>query len=330
MKKSVIYKKILRILILFYLLFVPSVYAANNPYPKYQSSPFGGQEISCTWYAWQQAHDRMNVDLPFWTNVETWYSKASKAGYSVGKTPKANSIMIWNYGEGFGGHAAYVTVVNGTTVIFDEGGSPMTSDGINIGEQYTLDEMNGFLVGFIYLDVPRVIQEKPQTNKPTTNNSTTNTQKKEETKPVVKSSDNTLSGLSIEGIKLEFSNEKLEYQFEVPYDLQNIKITATPNDSKATIIGNGNYNLEIGGNNFIIKVTAEDGSIKEYKINITRKEEEKIEEPNVKNDAKKEENSQNVNIEKKDNNKIIIAAIAISLVAITIIGIIIYKIIKRK
>lgn len=336
MKNSFIYKKINKVLVLIimYLVLVPNICAASNPYPQYQNSPFGGQVISCTWYAWQQAHDRMGVDLPFWTNVETWYSKASEAGYSVGREPKVNSIMIWDYGEGFGGHAAYVTGVNGDTVVFDEGGSPMTSDGINTNEEYPLTVINEFLVGFIYLDVPRKVETTPIIDNSSSNNNqevkpVEETKPVEVIKPVIKSSDNKLSNLFIEGVELEFNEDKLDYKIEVENSLQKINIAATANDSKATVSGDGDYNLNVGENVFVVKVTAEDESIREYNIIIIRKDKEKIIDKENSKLNNIEKNNQKTNKIQK-NNFITIIVIDISLILIFIVCLIIYKVKKHK
>lgn len=240
--------------------------AASNPYPKYEETIFGGQIINCTWYAWEQAHTKAGVDLPLWTYVETWYSKAEKAGYSVGKEPKPNSIMVWDYGEGFGGHVAYVTSVNGDTVIFNEGGSLMTESGIYEGNSFTMDEMSSFLVGFIYLD--NVPQKTEETTKQETTTSTV--------KETVKSSNNYLSDLVISNIDIDFNRETLNYNYNVQFNIQNITIEATTEDKKASITGTGTFSLIDGENNFTITVTAEDKSTREYHIIITREEQEII------------------------------------------------------
>lgn len=315
------------------LLFVQNVNAASNPYPKYQESPFGGQIVSCTWYAWQQAHDRMGVDLPLWTYVQTWYTKASKAGYSVGKTPKVNSIMVWDYGDGFGGHAAYVTGVDGNNITFDEGGSPMTNDGIYIGNQLTMDDMSSFLVGFIYLDVPKKVEEEPETNNNTTinNNNNTSTNQTEKKKTVVKSSDNSLKSLLIEGLDFEFKSDKLEYQLEAEYDLSEITIKATANDSKATVVGNDHYQLAVGENNFTVKITAENSAVKEYKINIIRKDEEKVfEENNVTEETQEDTKLDTTKEESQKKNKVVYIITGISSIIIIAFGLVVYKIKKHK
>lgn len=264
-------KKVIKLFLLIVLfnVMIINVNAKGNPYPKYEQSAFGGKIINCTWYAWQQAKDNTGVELPLWYNVETWYSKAAKAGYSVGKEPRAKSIMVWNYGEGYGGHVAYVTAVNGTAVSYNEGGSPMTESGIN-SDTMTLDDMSWFLVGFIYLDnVPTKapVQENPA--------QTTPTKPKTEPKPkeeVKKSSNNNLSSLKIEGIDFEFNKDTLEYNLEVDNNVDKIKVEAQKEDSKASIEGELEKDLVVGQNTITIKVIAEDKSEKAYTLDIKRKD----------------------------------------------------------
>lgn len=53
-------------------------------------------------------------------------------------------------------------------------------------------------------------------------------------------------------------------------DASSVKITATEADSNAKAEGDGTKKLSYGVNNFVIKVTAEDGTIKTYTIAVTR------------------------------------------------------------
>jgi len=286
-----------------------TVNAKSNPYPKYEESVFGGKIINCTWYAWEQAKNNMGVELPFWTYVQTWYNKAKKAGYSVGKEPKPNSLMIWNYGEGFGGHVAYVTSVEGTTVNYKEGGSLMTESGINT-DSMTLDMMSSFLVGFIYLDEVPKQQTPEQPTKPS----------KEEAKPkaeqLVKSSNNYLSNFTISGINFSFTKDIFDYAFTVFNEIENVTIEASPEDTKSSIAGTGTFPLTLGENNFNIIVTAEDKTTKEYHILITRKEVEK----QIEAQEKKEKQLENQTEEKpKDRKKILLKMTAFSFLIVSLI-----------
>lgn len=85
------------------------------------------------------------------------------------------------------------------------------------------------------------------------------------------SSDNTLKSLSVEGYTIEpaFDKETTEYKLTVDESTEKININAIPNDAKASISGTGEVNLSNGENTFEIKVTAENGNEKIYKLIIT-------------------------------------------------------------
>ena len=94
-------KKFNLLFIVCIILFVPNVYAASNPYGKYQEL-YNIKTVRCTWYAWQQAYENTGVALPGWGNAQTWYNSAKQAGYSVGREAKANSIAVWSSSDGYG------------------------------------------------------------------------------------------------------------------------------------------------------------------------------------------------------------------------------------
>ncbi len=103
----------------------------------------------------------------------------------------------------------------------------------------------------------------------TTKKPTTTTTPKEEQK---KSTDSTLSALSVkEGpITPAFKKDVKEYALTIPYETKQVNVTATPNDSKATVGIEGNKDLKEGENTVTVKVTAEDGSSSNYIIKVTR------------------------------------------------------------
>ena len=92
--------------------------------------------------------------------------------------------------------------------------------------------------------------------------------------PKTYSSNNNLKSLGIEGFTLspEFSKDKLEYSIEVPNDTKKITITSLKEDDKASVSGAGEKDVSEGNNKFEIKVTAENGNVKTYIINVTVKE----------------------------------------------------------
>lgn len=103
----------------------------------------------------------------------------------------------------------------------------------------------------------------------TTNKTTTTTKPVEEK---VKSKNSALSALSIEEgtITPEFNKDVKEYALTVLNEITIVNITATPEDSKATVAVEGNEELKEGENTVTVKVTAEDGSTTNYTIKVTR------------------------------------------------------------
>lgn len=104
------------------------------------------------------------------------------------------------------------------------------------------------------------------TSTPAATTSTATTTKTE----VKKSSVNTLSSLTISEGELspKFDASTTTYSVEVE-DIEKLKISATVKDSKSKVSGAGTVDLEEGKNSFSLVVTAEDGSKKTYKLNIT-------------------------------------------------------------
>ena len=88
------------------------------------------------------------------------------------------------------------------------------------------------------------------------------------------SSNNYLKSLSIDGYSLspKFSKDTEEYSLEVPAETKKININASKEDSTSKIEGIGERELTEGTNKLVIKVIAENGNTREYKINITVKE----------------------------------------------------------
>ena len=136
---------------------MPKANAASNPYPTSQTVG-GVVTIPCTYYAWQQAYDRLGIALPAWGNAINWYDNAARAGYSVGATPRANSIAVWSSSSHGYGHVAYVTAVNGSQMTVNEGGRTDATANGGIVNGQTLPSTVGVkwygrtLIGFVYLN----------------------------------------------------------------------------------------------------------------------------------------------------------------------------------
>lgn len=302
-------KNFLLLLLILFLLMGIEVSAASNPYGKYQDL-YGVKTIRCTWYAWQQAYDNAGVALPGWGNAQTWYNSAAIAGYSVGKDARPNSIAVWSSSDNYG-HVAYVVSVDadGKYMTVNEAGIPTTeNEGVIIGSRPSTSAAN--LIGFIYLD------EAPKNND---DNYISSSQSNESNTSLKKSSNNNLTNLSIDIAEFVFNKDILEYNLEVPYDTQIITIKATAESDNAIVTGAGQKALKVGENNYSIIITAEDGSTKEYKINIDRLE-------NTKNTIEEKTDDKNV-INKKNSKKYIIIGTTI---VIFVIGLIVFLIIRKK
>lgn len=126
-------------------------YTSANPFAQASSDSFMliGQ---CTWYAWGRAYEKTGAKLPCLGNANTWYSVAAANGYSVGTTPRANSIVVWNGTNGYG-HVGFVEAVSGSTVYITDG----NYDYLNYHEgTYNINYPSSYgtglsLIGYIYL-----------------------------------------------------------------------------------------------------------------------------------------------------------------------------------
>lgn len=88
-----------------------------------------------------------------------------------------------------------------------------------------------------------------------------------------KKSNNYLKSVKLTNGKIDFKKETLEYKLNVEYETAEMEITAVAEDSSAKVQVIGNKDLKVGENNFEIKVTAENESVRSYKLVVTRLEE---------------------------------------------------------
>ncbi len=88
------------------------------------------------------------------------------------------------------------------------------------------------------------------------------------------SKNNYLKSLSVEGATLSpaFNKETLEYSVELEPETTSIKVSATKEDSKASVVGTGDIEVSEGDNQIKIVVTAENGNERTYVINAKVKE----------------------------------------------------------
>ena len=86
------------------------------------------------------------------------------------------------------------------------------------------------------------------------------------------SSDASLSALSVSPGRLSpsFSSSRTEYSVSVANSVTSIAVSATVNDSAARYSVSGNTRLSVGINTVTVRVTAENGAVRNYTINVTR------------------------------------------------------------
>ncbi len=89
-----------------------------------------------------------------------------------------------------------------------------------------------------------------------------------------KSSDNTLKSLIINSsheISPTFNKNISSYNVTVPYSVDKLDLSYVTNNSKAVVTITGNRNFKVGEVNVVeIDITAEDGSVRTYILNVTR------------------------------------------------------------
>ena len=145
-------------------------------------------------------------------------------------------------------------------------------------------------------------KEKTTNTDNNNNNNNNNNNADNDTKPK-KSSDATLSNLGVtpkkydfKGFRKSITGSKAEYKVKVPNDVTKLSVYATTSSSKATYSVSGNSGFKVGTNIISVKVKAEDGTTKTYKIYVTREAKEEEVVPNVTED---DNNTENENVEEQ-------------------------------
>lgn len=70
----------------------------------------------------------------------------------------------------------------------------------------------------------------------------------------------------------EFNKDTLEYEVEVPNEVEVVNVVASKEDASSSVTGAGEINLMEGTNKVTLVVTAQKGNTKTYIVNINRKE----------------------------------------------------------
>ena len=94
-------------------------------------------------------------------------------------------------------------------------------------------------------------------------------------KPTVDGSpNNKLSGLGVEGFALTptFNRDTESYDLIVDHSVGSVTVAASVIDSKSSVSGTGNINLQSGNNDITVAVKAENGSVRNYVIHVVRQD----------------------------------------------------------
>lgn len=160
------------------------------------------------------------------------------------------------------------------------------------------------------------VEDKP--NKPSNQNKPSSEEQDEE-----KLSDvNYLSNITLSVGNIEFDKNTLIYDIVVDYDVENILISATLEDNKATLDGDGNHSIKVGENKIVLTVKAEDGTKREYTLNIYREEKQ--------TDIETDENvDQSTQVDAKVQNEFLLIPLILGISALIVIVVIIICFVKK-
>ena len=146
--------------------------------------------------------------------------------------------------------------------------------------------------------------------------------KKEEIK---KSDNNYLSSIILSNGSINFDKDYLSYDIIVDYETTKIDVEAKVEDNKASVTGNGSYNLNVGSNIIKLVIKAEDESERTYILNINREEKEIIVEEENKVESIEKENNEIVENKRIENNYIITIVIILLIFVLGVVGLVIWK-----
>ena len=121
-----------------------------------------------------------------------------------------------------------------------------------------------------------VTVNKKTTTTTTTKKTTTTAKKVTTTQKVEKNNDATLKNITVDGYDIKFSSNTYEYTINVKNNVNKLNLNISKNNDKSNYEIIGNDKLVAGENNITIKVTAEDGTVKEYKIKVIKEKENTI------------------------------------------------------
>lgn len=217
---------------------------------------------------------RLSID----TSKVQYVSGPSNTNYSNGK-------VIYTWTDPTGGENPKTS---GTIATFKFKAKQAGKASFSIsGDFYNSNEeaVNPSFVG-TSITIKEKVTETPPTDNNTNNNNntggntggnnpsnnTTNNNTNNNPSATVSSNANLKSlQIDVEGLNPKFNKNTLNYYITVPSSVQNIKVTAVPEDASASVDISGNKNLKIGTNKINIKVIAANNkTTKNYVINVSK------------------------------------------------------------
>lgn len=134
----------------------------------------------------------------------------------------------------------------------------------------------------------------------------------------VKSTNNYLKELSVDGYKItpNFDKQTVNYELKKEVKADSIVIKAEADDEKSTVTGAGKIALNDGENEIKIDVTSESGTVRSYYIKAVKKANETSENKEVEKEEKKEDKE---DVQKGRNNIPVIILCGILIIFILVV-----------
>lgn len=118
------------------------------------------------------------------------------------------------------------------------------------------------------------------------------------------SNNNNVTNITVNGQSITLEEGKYDYEITVSSDVTEANVEAMLENDSATKVISGPSTLEYGNNEYVITVTAKNGDVKIYKVNVIREEEpEETEEPVV--TPVSDETEENKNVTTTYNNPVV-------------------------